>query len=150
MATSAQTFSLSFTQTNALQPSRVTPPDLLPSTDTVPTMVSEGYVVVPAAGMTLSLPAGWTRVTQVLIVNTDLTSYLNLAFSTVARVLPPNGGAYSENTAYNTATAPATPVPVAAGQTAATAYGTWVLRPVGVTGAYGAVSAAAYIWLAGF
>ena len=146
MSTTSQTFALTFSQTNALQPDRTTPVDLITYTDSNAVMVAEGAVVVPAAGMTLTLPPGWSKVNQVLIVNTDAASYLNLAQGTLARVLPTLGGMYQESAAYVSGTA----VPPIAGQTVSTVYGTWVLRPVSASGAVGSLTATAYIWLTGF
>ena len=154
MATNSYSSTSTWTPTNALQPDRSTPPTLPVYSDTNPTQVAEFELRLPgSAAQTLGLPPGWTNITQVRIINTDLTNYLNLQFgataaSSVTVVLAPNGGEFNLTQAFAAGTPP-TAIPLLASQVAFTTYGTWKAQGVTVAGSAASTTTSVYIWLAG-
>lgn len=149
MAINAQTFSLSWTPTNALQPTRQSPATLPTYSDSNPTQVAEQELTLAAGSpITLALPPGWSQVTQALLINVDSTNYINLKFgsSNLAIVLAPNGGHFDFTASFVSGAA----VPLLGGQSAFPAYGTWVAEGVTSSGVAASSTVSLYAWLAGF
>ncbi len=119
MAQSTFTLATSYTQTSGLQPDRSTPPGFPVYTDSRPTQVAEGELLLPAAGsaILLPIPASWTSVYQVVLFNIDTKGYVQvvtygatLALPTTYvnpqfRILQPNGGQFCESVYIGTVAA---------------------------------------------
>lgn len=111
MATSTNLVSNTFTPTSATQPTVSTPPDMVTFSDTRPTQYATGELVLAAAGSAtlLPIPATWTAVYSVTLVNVDAAGYAQLVtYGAVPatpttyvnpqyRILAPNGGFYTES-----------------------------------------------------
>lgn len=152
MATNTFTSASSWTPTSDLQPSAVSPVSLPTYSDSVATQQAQQQLVLAAgAAVTLALPPGWSYVTDVRIVNTSLTNYVNLQLGAVAGasspvvILPPGGGEFH----YTQAIAAGAAVPLLVSQVRLTAYGTWVAKGVDASGVAVASTTGLYVWLAG-
>lgn len=135
-----------FTRANELQPDQQTPPTTPTLTDSTATQAIQLQLVLPAAGatFTLPIPAYWTKVTQVQIVNIDTSGYVSLQLNATdgapAFPLAPSGGAFAMGTSSTVISGGVVPTPT-----------TWTLRTMDSDGTTaGADTCAVLFYCAGY
>lgn len=119
MAVNTFALKTTYTANLSLQPDRSTPSGLPTWSDGRPSQVAEGELTLPAnlgTPIVLPVPASWSNVYGVYLVNTDPTGYVQLVTygGTVAapntpvnatlRILQPQGGQYCESVYTGTQT----------------------------------------------